>query len=1011
MAGMKSFVKRGFCLAAAVACLFATGVEAESQRYVVLEGARNYQFSVRQNEKDVPGAKNVSMDSALNVIRRESKGEPVEIHFDTTGGGVDINSHTVRIERHSGVVPDWGDVTLSGSIWSKAETVVRLSTDSGAAAFRVTIRGKITNYSSGSNDLVAINGKVVLRMDACTLTTETGRLVSGGNYDGASLEINGGKFKSSGRNAIYIHCVTKMVDVDFESMGMYGVYVSNKLTIVGGRFKSTSYAVRSISDFTIVGGEFESGTGYALSVSGVGKIEGGSFKSIDGDNALVVDGGDVLVTGDAEFVNSSSANATVLIRGGKVRLDDVVITNKNTNGRAVDIASVSSKLSLGGAISPYIKGRITSRFAGSISVASDFRPVGGKYTLEPLGGACVDGSVVVVGGGKHSSNFEYSNKYYELNTKNNDITVVLKHGVVAPSYVVDGDIANGFVASIETGNGVRVIGKNNTISGILDSIMVNADGRPCNIRFGDGESVFYTGRTTIDGIRFNSTTTNVGWGRITLTGIISSFRDGGRRETSYALYVANGLSVESYLDNPSAIGHTGSVYVGMGSDFTHKSGTLCGSIRNYGGMVTVAGGNVPYIYNTTGGSLEILGGTIGSDTLRGYAIKNDKNCMVVISGNAEIISADTGKAGGTIINGGALEIYGGMVSNVDTSLSGAYIAINVESVNTEATVDAVDDYAASSFVMGGSPIIDGIISLQGQYNSPIQIETDGGYAFDPNDEVYCIATTAMDKRVVVGNGAGFIHNFVFDAVGNTGLKFAVNGNDIVAAKKTCSVAFSLNGSTSNPPETILVMEGGTIGDMLKPSTYDYVKYDQLYDGVYMVENDGEWHIHRGTVGDLISVGEIFDFGVGDDGTTVTGKMTLTLLWSGAKIRISVLESTRDLPVARNSETAAIAPLVSSSGALTAGPNPVSRSLGAVSFFRSGAALKDGKLFIYDASGNIVATLFVNDPSGVGRRPVAKWNLQDAKGRKAAEGTYAARGVITTKAGKTERVSILINVQR
>jgi len=850
----------------------------------------------------------------------------------------------------------------------------------------------------------AVYSQGTMKIGGGVFKSDTGYAV----YALSDLEVRDGMFESS-RTAIYSMADCKIDKGDFNGGSDHAVYVLGDLDVSGGKFVSSNNAVYSGKKFKIRGGVFEGGSGYALRVSGDGEINGGRFETRKGGTVLEIKGSNVLISGKAEFINRSSDNATIMIYySGNVLLAEASVHNTDPYGRAISVTSESGRLKLSGWVSPYIVGSIASQFAGTIIVDSNFKPDKKTYILEPFLGACVDSAVAVVGGGKYITNFEYSkngNQYHDLSTQKNDIIVVLKGGVVAPNYAVTGDTAKGFVASFEPETKNKVIGKSKTIAMVLDSIRIDADGRPCNIKFGDGESVLHAGRVSKHGIEFISDVVGAGWERVTLSGKLSLTRDAGREER-YSIYVGGGMSVESSMDNPSTMGYGGSVYVGVGSRFIHNGGILCDGIHNVGGKVTVKGGNVPYINNENGGSLRIAGGIIGSDTLRGYAVKNDKNGEVFISDSAKIVSADTSKDGGTIINNGFLEMYDGLILNADSSIGSAYIAVNMEGMPIGAN-DSAGYGTSGGLVLDGTPIIDGIISLPKGGNSIIRVKADNGYSFDPKYETYSIVGSFNDGGVVVENGAGFMSSFEVDITDNAGLKIAVNNNNVVAAKNVCNVAFSLNGSLSNtpPPDTIKVIKGGRIGDLAKPkvSMENYVSKDGY-------KNDGKWYVSTETSNDGDKMNVPFKFNKDGDGTIVKKDEVLTLFWTNEKA-ISVLESTRDIPVARPPESAAIVPVVSSSGSLTAGPSPVSKSSGSVSFFRSGAALKNGKLFIYDASGKIITTLIVNDPSGgANRRPVAKWNLQDAKNRKVAEGTYVARGVITTKAGKTERVSVLLNVR-
>ncbi|MDR2694173.1 MAG: hypothetical protein LBB74_08170 [Chitinispirillales bacterium] len=122
--------------------------------------------------------------------------------------------------------------------------------------------------------------------------------------------------------------------------------------------------------------------------------------------------------------------------------------------------------------------------------------------------------------------------------------------------------------------------------------------------------------------------------------------------------------------------------------------------------------------------------------------------------------------------------------------------------------------------------------------------------------------------------------------------------------------------------------------------------------------------------------------------------------------VAVASPNREIPTAPTAEVAAIAPVAIIAGELTAGPNPASAE---VKFFRTGRAIKTGKLTVYDASGNLAATVNLNDKGNSGKRAVGAWNLKDSRGRQAANGSYAVKGMITTKDGTRERVSTVIAV--
>jgi hypothetical protein len=158
-----------------------------------------------------------------------------------------------------------------------------------------------------------------------------------------------------------------------------------------------------------------------------------------------------------------------------------------------------------------------------------------------------------------------------------------------------------------------------------------------------------------------------------------------------------------------------------------------------------------------------------------------------------------------------------------------------------------------------------------------------------------------------------------------------------------------------------------------------------------------------------------------DGTDAVASCMLVVARSS-----SVAEGGREIPGGGTDEIAAVTPVSPVSGAVTAGPNPAARGGGPMKIFRTGSAVKDGTLTVYDALGNAVRRISVSDCAGVNmdacmgvagnaqtagsRRVIASWDLTDARGRPVADGTYLVRGVLTTYDNKRERVSVTAGVR-
>jgi uncharacterized repeat protein (TIGR02543 family) len=147
------------------------------------------------------------------------------------------------------------------------------------------------------------------------------------------------------------------------------------------------------------------------------------------------------------------------------------------------------------------------------------------------------------------------------------------------------------------------------------------------------------------------------------------------------------------------------------------------------------------------------------------------------------------------------------------------------------------------------------------------------------------------------------------------------------------------------------------------------------------------------------------------GTVFSDDASVYARWS---VSVAVTSPDRVVPGGNPGEEAVLAPVPALTAEFTAGPNPVGKSLGKVSFFRQGNRIASAPLLvIYDASGNVVKKIGIADKAaacGNDRRAVGSWNLKDAKGRPVPEGTYLVRGTVKTAGGKRERVSVAVSVR-
>ncbi|MDR2592531.1 MAG: hypothetical protein LBC59_06970 [Chitinispirillales bacterium] len=129
------------------------------------------------------------------------------------------------------------------------------------------------------------------------------------------------------------------------------------------------------------------------------------------------------------------------------------------------------------------------------------------------------------------------------------------------------------------------------------------------------------------------------------------------------------------------------------------------------------------------------------------------------------------------------------------------------------------------------------------------------------------------------------------------------------------------------------------------------------------------------------------------------------------IPVSVKSPNRIIPNAQlTNVTTQIQPVKAISGSVTAGPNPVLRQSGIVNFYRQGSKITAGTLLIFDANGNFVNKIIVNDNNGgINKRTMATWTLTDAKGKQVNAGTYLIRGTLSTKTGRYENVVLILQL--
>ena len=127
---------------------------------------------------------------------------------------------------------------------------------------------------------------------------------------------------------------------------------------------------------------------------------------------------------------------------------------------------------------------------------------------------------------------------------------------------------------------------------------------------------------------------------------------------------------------------------------------------------------------------------------------------------------------------------------------------------------------------------------------------------------------------------------------------------------------------------------------------------------------------------------------------------------------AALTAEREVPgTQQTNESAAIAPVSAQSNNFSAGPIPASKSNGGVKFFWQGKAVTGGSLSIYDALGNTVKNIRINEisASNPSKRTIASWDLTDARNRRVKAGSYLVKGKIIINNRSLMNVSSIIVV--
>jgi len=122
---------------------------------------------------------------------------------------------------------------------------------------------------------------------------------------------------------------------------------------------------------------------------------------------------------------------------------------------------------------------------------------------------------------------------------------------------------------------------------------------------------------------------------------------------------------------------------------------------------------------------------------------------------------------------------------------------------------------------------------------------------------------------------------------------------------------------------------------------------------------------------------------------------------------ATLSPDRVVPNAQQTTESVIAPVGAKSNKFSVGPIPTTNG---VKFFWQGTAVKSGSLKIYDAIGNSIKNISINESAtGSSKQIIGSWDLTDTKSRRVIAGSYLVKGKLVTQRGSVVRVSSLFVV--
>jgi len=471
---------------------------------------------------------------------------------------------------------------------------------------------------------------------------------------------------------------------------------------------------------------------------------------------------------------------------------------------------------------------------------------------------------------------------------------------------------------------------------------------------------------------------------------------------------------------------------------SYATGNVSGEERYIGGFVGYAGSYTGFEVTITncyatgnvlgiaelGSSIGGLVGTLQSATIsNSYSTGNVSGTATGTNNVANFVGGLVGDLGSdiTIINsyttgnvsGTMIEARGTYVRNLIGGLvGGAIYTSDITITNCYATGNVLGE---GSYIVGG--LVGDITISRGDLtitNSYYNNSTEG--AINYTSSFGTPKTTAELKQQSTYIGWNFASIWAINAMINDGYPYLRTSHlKVNAVTPTIftipeGVATALQGQNPIISVTANAPEDG----ILSYQWYSNTSASTINGMIITGATNSSYSVPTSVAGTyyyyVIVTNTIPDNGDGGQKTASVTSNTITLIVHSTN---SILSPDRMIPIVTpNNETPSVSPINALESEFTVGPNPVSKSVGVVNFFRQGKRIENANLSIYDASGSFVKRIKISD-NAIGnqsRRQVGSWDLTDRKGRTVSEGTYLVKGSVKTMDGKREKLSLVLGVR-